>query len=65
MTLGDLMLRLQKIVKDNPALRTGQVVLGRDYECQDKIFEFFDIIPKQNLVVLVPSSKWDKPKSER
>lgn len=64
MTLCDLVLRLQELMKEKTwnsgITRTSQVKIGKSMDNSDDCFDFFDIVKKDDCIVLMPSSKWER-----
>lgn len=64
MTLCDFISRLKNIQKDSHVSNTAQIHLGKSFNSADNPFEYFDIQIVGENIVLVPSDKWDKVRSD-
>lgn len=62
MTVSDLIARLQNIQKK---LGSGAYVwLGREFNSDKSLFEFFEIRAREKDIVLVPTDIWDRRKHD-
>lgn len=61
MTISDFIERLKRIQKEVGA--AAQVQIGKQYNNKQERFEFFEVMKDEKKVILVPTDKWDKDRT--